>query len=308
MAIVSKVGEPGEHGAGVPNPGPSEQLPHPLTGDFFTSPVPPGAGWPGDPASAATPVAESPDAAARLAGSAPRLAELDARISVCRACPRLVSWREEVAHTKRRSFADQPYWGRPVPGFGDPYSKLLIVGLAPAANGANRTSRMFTGDRSGDWLYGALYRAGMAARPDSEHAGDGQKLFGARIVSPVRCAPPLNKPTTAERDSCAPWLHAELAFLLPWTKVMVALGQYAWDVTLRTVREMGGHVPSPKPRFGHNARAVVTTAAGAEITVLGCFHPSQQNTFTGRLTVPMIDEVFSAAREIAGIGWACGGS
>ena len=283
-------------------------LPHPITGSLFPSPVPAGSGWPDDPADADTPAAHTAGEVVELAGAALRLADLDARISVCRACPRLVDWREEVARVKRASFADQPYWGRPVPGFGDPYAKLLIVGLAPAAHGANRTSRMFTGDRSGDWLYGALHRAGLAARPGSEHAADGQKLFGARIVSAVRCAPPLNKPTTVERDTCAPWLQAEFALLLPRTKVIVALGQFGWDAALRTIREMGGQVPRPKPKFSHHSTAVVTTADGAEITVLGCFHPSQQNTFTGKLTVPMIDEVFSAAREIAGIGWACGGS
>lgn len=283
-------------------------LPHPITRELYPSPVPPGIGWPQDPADADTSVAHTAADVVRLAGSAPRLADLDARITVCQACPRLVEWREEIARVKRRSFADQPYWGRPAPGFGDPYAKLLIVGLAPAAHGANRTSRMFTGDRSGDWLYGALHRSGLAARPDSAHAGDGQKLFGARIVSTVRCAPPLNKPTTGERDTCAPWLHAEFAILLPRTKVIVALGQYGWDAALRTLREMGASVPKPKPKFGHNARTVVTMDDGAEITVLGCFHPSQQNTFTGRLTVPMIDEVFTAARETAGIGWACGGS
>lgn len=277
-------------------------LPHPITGEMFPSPVPPGSGWPGDPADADTPVAQSAAETALLAASAQNLADLDARISVCRACPRLVRWREDVAHAKRRSFADQPYWGRPVPGFGDAEPRLLIVGLAPAANGANRTSRMFTGDRAGDWLYGALHRAGLAARPESEHAGDGQALTGVRVLSTVRCAPPQNKPTTGERDACAPWLHAELAELLPGTRVIVALGQYGWDATLRAVREMGGETPRPKAKFGHNARAVVTPAGGADITVLGCFHPSQQNTFTGRLTVPMIDEVFAAARRIAGIG------
>lgn len=282
-------------------------LPHPITGDLFPSPVPAGTGWPEDPANADTPVAYTAGEVADLAGSGVPLAELDGRVSVCRACPRLVAWREEVAHVKRRSFADQPYWGRPVPGFGDSHPRLLIVGLAPAANGANRTSRMFTGDRAGDWLYGALYRAGLAARPDSKHAGDGQKLFGVRIVSTVRCAPPLNKPTTVERDTCAPWLHAELAMLLPRAKVIVALGQYGWDATLRTLREMGGKVPRPKPKFGHNVSARVTMAGGEQITVLGCFHPSQQNTFTGRLTVPMIDEVFAAARGLAGIGGAGGG-
>lgn len=285
----------------------SQPLPHPITGDLYPSPVPPGTGWPGDPADAGTPVARSAEDVEALAAGV-RLAELDARISVCRACPRLVGWRGESALGKRRSFANQPYWGRPVPGFGDGFARLLIVGLAPAANGANRTSRMFTGDRSGDWLFAALHRAGIAARPQSEHAGDGQKLFGVRIVSAVRCAPPQNKPTTAERDTCAPWLHAELDLLLPRAKVMVALGQFGWDAALRAVTALGGQVPSPKPKFGHGARAAVRLAGGAEVTVLGCIHPSQQNTSTGRLTAPMLDEVLTAGREIAGLGWACGGS
>ncbi|WP_024793853.1 uracil-DNA glycosylase [Tomitella biformata] len=278
-----------------------ELLPHPGTGALFPSPVPPGSGWPEDPADANTPVSRTATEAVQLAASAQGLAALDARISVCRACPRLVDWREDVARTKRRSFADQPYWGRPVPGFGDTHPKLLIVGLAPAANGANRTSRMFTGDRAGDWLFAALHRAGLAALPGSDHAGDGQQLYGVRVVSTVRCAPPLNKPTTLERDTCAPWLHAELAMLLPQTSVIVALGHYGWDATLRTVREIGGRVPVPKPRFGHNALAVVVMPGGAEITVLGCFHPSQQNTFTGRLTAPMLDEVFTLGRQLAGL-------
>lgn len=285
----------------------SELLPHPFTGEPFPSPVPPGAGWPGDPADARTPVARTAEDVAWLAGGATRLLDLDACVSVCRACPRLVEWREEVAHAKRRAFADQPYWGRPAPGFGDAYAKLVIVGLAPAAHGANRTSRVFTGDRAGDWLFAALHRAGLAARPESEHAADGQKLFGVRIVSAVRCAPPQNKPTTLEGDACAGWLHAELR-LLPRMKAVVALGRYGWDAALKALRELGGEIPAPKPKFAHNARAVVAMPGGAEITVLGCFHPSQQNTFTGRLTEPMLDEVLASARKLAGLGWACGGS
>lgn len=282
-------------------------LPHPVIGQEFASPVVPGTGWPGDPADADTPVAHRPDDVTGLAGGADGLASLDARISVCRACPRLVTWREEAAESKRKSFADQPYWGRPVPGFGDEFPKLLVVGLAPAANGSNRTSRMFTGDRAGDWLYAAMHKAGMAALPTSTHAGDGQRLYGVRIVSAVRCAPPGNKPTTAERDTCAPWLDAELREVLPSTRVIIALGGYGWDATLRALRRTGGRIPRPKPRFGHGARATVTTARGKDVTVLGCFHPSQQNTFTGRLTETMLDDLFAEAREAAGIDWGCGG-
>ncbi len=279
-------------------------LPHPLTGRMFPSPVPPGTGWPGDPAGPGTPVAATGPQVSRLAARAASPAELDAVVSVCRACPRLVQWREETARTKRRSFADQPYWGRPVPGFGDEHPAMLVVGLAPAANGSNRTSRMFTGDRAGDWLYAGLHRAGLAAIPTSRHAGDGQRLHGVRIVSAVRCAPPANKPTTLERDTCAPWLHAEMDMLLPTVRVVVALGGYGWDAALRALRGAGARVPRPKPRFGHGARAEVQAADGRAITVLGCFHPSQQNTFTGRLTEAMIDALFAEAAVLAGLGGA----
>jgi uracil-DNA glycosylase len=181
-------------------------LPHPLTGALFASPVPPGTGWPDDPAEAGTPVAEAAVEVVKLARSAGDLAELDARVSVCRACPRLVDWRESAAAEKRRSFADQPYWGRPVPSFGSATPRVLVVGLAPAANGANRTGRMFTGDRSGDWLYASMHRVRLAAIPTSEHAGDGQALPETRLVATVRCAPPANKPAPVERDACSGWL------------------------------------------------------------------------------------------------------
>ncbi len=279
-----------------------ELLPHPVTGRLFASPVPPGTGWPDDPADSATPVARTPAQVAALAEDADGLNGLDARISVCRACPRLVGWREEVARTKRRSFAGQPYWGRGVPGFGADYPQILVVGLAPAANGSNRTSRMFTGDRAGDWLYGALFRAGLAEIPTSTHAGDGQRLHGVRIVSAVRCAPPANKPSTVERDTCAPWMDAELAMVLPTVRVIIALGGYGWDAALRALRDAGASVPKPKPRFGHAARAEVRIADGHHVVMLGCFHPSQQNTFTGKLTEPMLDALFADARAIAGIG------
>ncbi|GMA86173.1 hypothetical protein GCM10025868_14230 [Angustibacter aerolatus] len=189
----------------------TQPAPHPLTGQPFTSPVPPGTGWPGDPATARTPRARDAEQVQRLASGARTLPVLDARVSVCRACPRLVTWRESVATTGRRaSFADQPYWGRPGPGFGDERPRLLVVGLAPAANGTNRTGRVFTGDRSGDWIYAALHRGGWAREPFSRHAGDGQHLDGARIAAAVRCAPPANRPTPAERDTCGPWLDREV--------------------------------------------------------------------------------------------------
>jgi uracil-DNA glycosylase family 4 len=268
------------------------ELPHPLTGQLFGSPVPPGTGWPEDPASTDTPVARTPAGVRRLAGAA-SLGELEARVSVCTACPRLVRWREDVARDKRASFADQPYWGRPIAGWGDPEPGILIVGLAPAANGGNRTGRVFTGDSSGDWLYASLHRVGVAAQPTSEHAGDGQRLIGARMVATVRCAPPANKPTTAERDTCAPWISAEVRLLLPHVRAVVALGAYAWDGALRALAGAGLAVSRPKPRFGHGVEVAI-----GPVTLLGCYHPSQHNTFTGRLTPAMLDAVFLRAREL----------
>ena len=209
---------------------------------------------------------------------------LASRIIDCRRCPRLVAWREEVAREKRRAYADEEYWGRPVPGFGDPAAPLLIVGLAPGAHGANRTGRMFTGDRSGDFLYAALHRVGIASQPTSAGRDDGLRLDGAWITAPVRCAPPANRPTTVERDACAPFLAAELE-LLPW-RAALALGGFGWDAVVRHVGADG-----PRPRFGHGARA---TLAGGR-ALLGSYHVSQQNTFTGRLTPDMLDEVLHAA-------------
>jgi uracil-DNA glycosylase family 4 len=266
------------------------QHPHPVTGQLFDSPVPPGTGWPGDPATASTPVARTAAQAAGLAGSAPDVGELDARISVCRACPRLVQWRETVATQGRRaSFAEQPYWGRPGPGFGDPASERLVVGLAPAANGTNRTGRMFTGDRSGDWLYAALHRAGYATQPESWASGDGLELRGIRIVATVRCAPPANKPTTLEKATCAPWLDRDLELAAPRLRSMLALGSIGWDAALGAARRLGWEVPRPKPRFGHGAEAALRLPDGREVLLVGCYHVSQQNTFTGKLTEAMLD-------------------
>ncbi len=266
--------------------------PHPLTGRPFPSPVPPGAGWPGDPATPQTPVARTPAEVGRLAAEAQDVAGLDAPISVCRACPRLVEWRESVATAGRRaSFADQPYWGRPAPGFGPAGAPALVVGLAPAANGANRTGRMFTGDRSGDWIYAALYRAGFANQPHSTHAGDGLELHGIRIVAAVHCAPPGNRPTTEEKATCAPWLHRELELAEPHLRSVLALGGIGWDALLKAARAVGWQVPRPRPRFGHGAEAVLHTPTGRPVRLLGSYHVSQQNTFTGRLTEAMLDEV-----------------
>jgi uracil-DNA glycosylase family 4 len=275
------------------------KLPHPLTGELFESPVPPGTGWPEDPAARSTAVAHDAAEVVKLAQT-DDLAELDARVSVCRACARLVEWREDVALGKRKSFAGQPYWGRPIAGWGDPSPRVLIAGLAPAAHGGNRTGRVFTGDRSGDWLFASLYRVGLATQPTSVHAGDGLRLIGTRMMAAVRCAPPANKPTPEERDTCAPWFHAELELVLPSTRAIVCLGKFGFDVLLNALQAVGGAVPSPRPKFGHAVEYVVPGPYG-EVTVLGCFHPSQQNTFTGKLTEPMTDAVLTRAKSIAGL-------
>ena len=225
------------------------------------------------------------------------LDELDAAVSVCRACPRLVRWREDVAVAKRASYAGEPYWGRPIPGWGSPTPAVLIVGLAPAAHGANRTGRVFTGDRSGDWLFASLHRVGLATRGTSVDAADGLALVDTRMVATVRCAPPQNKPSTAERDSCAPWIEAELALLVEHVRVVVALGSIGWDATLRSFRAVGWQHSTPRPRFGHGAEATLI-GAGRQITLLGCYHPSQQNTFTGRLTAPMLDALLGRAAAL----------
>lgn len=217
------------------------------------------------------------------------LEEVEQRVVGCRACPRLVAWREQVARDKRAAYAEEEYWGRPVPGFGDPAARVVVLGLAPAAHGANRTGRMFTGDRSGDVLYAALHRAGFANQPESTHRGDGLALTDCWITAPVKCAPPQNKPTPEERDRCAPFLSAELS-LLP-VRVVVALGQFGWDAALRHLADTP---PRPKPRFGHGAETSV-----GDVWVLGSYHVSQQNTFTGRLTPAMLDAVFARARDLA---------
>ena len=277
-------------------------------GEPDLSPVPPGTGWPGDPATFDTPVAESPAAVRELAATAGTLGELVARQSVCRACPRLVEWRERVAAEKRRSFHSERYWGRPVPGWGSPRPLILIVGLAPAAHGGNRTGRVFTGDRSGAVLYASLWRNGLAAQQASAAAGDGQRLLGARMVAAVRCAPPQNKPSVPERDACAPWLAAELRFVAGGLRSIVCLGHFAWHATWPQLAAAGFTVPRPRPSFGHGAEVQVRHADtggaggdGAPVLVIGCYHPSQQNTFTGRVTSAMLDAVFQRARVHAGM-------
>jgi uracil-DNA glycosylase len=268
-------------------------LVHPNTGLAFASPVAPGAGWPGDPATPQTPMAADAAHVAALAAEAGSIPELDALVSVCRACPRLVGWREEVAVVKRRAFADQPYWGRPVPGWGSERPRLLIVGLAPAAHGANRTGRMFTGDRSGDQLYAALHRAGLVNQPMSVDAADSLRAKQIRISAPVRCAPPANAPTPVERDTCWPWLEAEWRLVSDHVRAIVALGVFAWQIALR----LPGASGTRKPRFGHGAVAELPNG----VRLLGSYHPSQQNMFTGRLTPAMLDDVFVEAKKLAGI-------
>jgi uracil-DNA glycosylase len=303
---------------------------HDAHGRDARSPVQPGSGWPGDGATATTPVASDAVGVAALAATAGSLTELTARQSVCRACPRLVAWREEVAATRRRSFADQRYWGRPVPGWGADEPRVLIVGLAPAAHGGNRTGRIFTGDRSGDVLFESLWRCGLAAQPASTSAGDGQRLIGTRMLAAVRCAPPENKPSITERDTCEPWLAAEVALVRPSLAAIVCLGHFAWQAVWRELSRSGYGAPSPRPAFGHAvcveavlaregalrpgghpraldgpepsaASARGSTAPPAVLLVLGCYHPSQQNTFTGRVTPAMLDAVFERARQHAGL-------
>jgi uracil-DNA glycosylase family 4 len=249
-------------------------------------------------------------AEATAAGS---LAEVAARQSVCRACPRLVEWREMVAAVKRASTRTERYWGRPVPGWGDEQARVLILGLAPAAHGGNRTGRIFTGDRSGDVLFASLHRCGMAALPTSAAAGDGQRLIGTRMAAAVRCAPPANKPSVTERDTCAPWLAAEFALLAPFVRVIVCLGGFAWQAAWPMLGSAGFTPPRPRPKFGHGAEVLLAAPAGAarasgQVMLLGCYHPSQQNTFTGRVTPAMLDEVFGRARRAAGIGGAAPGT
>jgi len=230
------------------------------------------------------------------------LAALDANVTSCRRCPRLVEWRELVARERRAAFAEETYWGRPLPGFGDAAARILILGLAPAAHGANRTGRMFTGDRSGDFLYAALHRAGLASSPVSRRRGDGLELTATRITAAVRCAPPANRPSVEERDNCLPYTLRE-AGLLGDVRIVLCLGGFAWDAALRLRARLRPELPAPrpKPRFGHGA-----VAPGEPWPLLGCYHPSQQNTFTGRLTAEMIDEVLARARELAGLDAGAG--
>jgi uracil-DNA glycosylase family 4 len=241
---------------------------------------------------AAVPSATDPSAASRTAAD---LRALDHAITACRACPRLVRWREDQARTKVARFRDESYWGRPVPGFGDPEARILLVGLAPGAHGANRTGRVFTGDASGDFLWRAMHAAGLASQPEGRRAGDGLVLHGVRVTAAVRCAPPANKPTNAEQLTCRPYLIRELG-LLPALRVIVPLGAIGWDAALRSLAGIGHAIPSPRHRFGHGAEATV-----GPYTLVGSYHPSQQNTFTGRLTAVMFGAVLQRAIDLASV-------
>jgi uracil-DNA glycosylase len=258
--------------------------------------VQPGTSWPGDLASPSTAVAHDRVDVSALARSARSLSVLSARSTVCQACPRLVHWREEVAVQKRRAFANERYWGRPVAAFGADTPRIAVLGLAPAAHGANRTGRMFTGDRSGDWLYASLHRVGLANQATSVSAGDGLHLADVRVIAPVRCAPPANRPTTEERDTCRAWLAREFEFIWPSLRVVVVLGGFGWAALWPAVRAAGIAVPAGLPNFGHGVEVDVDGRH-----VLGCYHVSQQNTQTGRLTVPMLDAVMGRAARLAGL-------
>jgi uracil-DNA glycosylase family 4 len=229
-----------------------------------------------------------------LTGRPDALLALEREITECRACPRLVAWRERVAREKRAAFAAEEYWGRPVPGFGDSTARVVVLGLAPAAHGGNRTGRVFTGDRSGDWLFAALHAVGMASQPTSVSRDDGLELHGCWVAAAVRCAPPANRPTTTERDRCLPFAVRELA-LLPEARAIVCLGGFAWDAALRILAARGDPIPRPRPRFAHGAEGSV-----GRMALIGCYHPSQQNTFTGRLKPGMMEDVLRRAADLAG--------
>ncbi|TXS44877.1 uracil-DNA glycosylase [Streptomyces sp. t39] len=256
----------------------------------------PGGGPSGPPAPA------DPAFPARTAPRCASLGALDRQVSRCGACPRLVAWRESVAAAPRAAFRDEEYWARPVPGFGPRDASLAVVGLAPAAHGGNRTGRMFTGDDSGDVLFAALHTAGLASRPASTDRDDGLTLHGVRVTAPVHCAPPQNRPTPGERDACRPWLAAELG-LLHRLRAVVVLGGFGWQALLPVLADAGYDSPRPRPAFGHGAHHILTRADGGEaLHVLGCYHPSRRNVFTGRLTPAMLLEVLTRAARISGAG------
>jgi len=227
------------------------------------------------------------------------LLALDKALVKCERCPRLVEWREEVAVTKRKAYLDEKYWGRPVPGFGPADASIVIVGLAPGAHGANRTGRIFTGDSSGDWLYKALHTNGLAKIPTSTSSDDGQELFGVRITCAVHCAPPDNKPSTEEKHECSSWFNREIELLLPSTKVFLALGSLAWNATFAALKAAGCVMPNKRPDFSHGASCIFTDISGEERAMIASYHPSQQNTFTGKLTERMLNDVIAQAKRSA---------
>ncbi|MCH6469171.1 uracil-DNA glycosylase [Sinomonas terrae] len=248
------------------------------------------------------PTTEAQDFPAVTAQRLEAIPELDDAVATCRACPRLVAWREETARTKRAAFRDWDYWARPVPGFGPPDARLAIVGLAPAAHGGNRTGRAFTGDPSGDALYAALHDLGLASQPTSARRGDGLELYGVRITMPVHCAPPDNRPTTAERDTCRPWLTRELELLRPSLRAIVVLGGFGWQSLLPVMADGGWRVPRPRPAFGHGSEAIIPSPEGdGDVHLIGCYHPSQRNMFTRTLTPAMLREVLGRGAEVAGL-------
>ncbi|MGW5352813.1 uracil-DNA glycosylase [Streptomyces sp. NPDC004031] len=245
---------------------------------------------------------DDPGFPAAAAASAADVAALDARLSGCRACPRLVAWREEAGRVKRRAYLDWTYWARPVPGFGPPDAALAVVGLAPAAHGGNRTGRMFTGDPSGDVLYAALHTVGLASQPTAVAPGDGLALRGVRITAPVHCAPPDNRPTTAERDTCRPWLAHEMRMLRPTLRAAVVLGGFGWQALLPVLADAGWQLPRPRPAFGHAARVRLRASdGGAELVLIGCYHPSRRNISTRTVTPAMIRDVLRTAAQEAGL-------
>lgn len=230
------------------------------------------------------------------------LSQLNEAVATCRACPRLVAWREQVAAVKRAAFRDWEYWGRPVPGFGPADATLAIVGLAPAAHGGNRTGRIFTGDEAGNALYAALYAVGLSSQPTATHRGDGLELFGVRITAPVHCAPPANKPSVVERDTCRPWLARELDLLRPTLRAVVVLGGFAWQALLPVLADAGWQLPRPRPTFSHGTHMLLTaTTSHFQLHILGCYHPSQRNTYTGRLTPAMLRDRLAYAANLAGL-------
>lgn len=246
-----------------------------------------------DPADPRFPAERAPDART--------MADLDEDLITCRACPRLVAWREQVGAVKRRAFRDWHYWAKPVPGYGPTDATLAIIGLAPAAHGGNRTGRVFTGDPSGDVLYAALHAVSLASQPTSTHRGDGLQLYGVRITAPVHCAPPDNQPTTEERDTCRPWLARELELLRPSLRAVVVLGGYGWQALLPVLAEAGWPLPRPRPTFGHGAHVLLRDErSGRQLHLLGCYHPSQRNISTRVVTPAMLQEVLRNAARLAG--------